>query len=197
MITISQAVIVEGKYDKIKLSSLIDALIIEINGFHIFKDKEKAELIKTLAMTRGIIIMTDSDSAGLQLRNKIEEIAKGGIVYNAYIPEILGKEKRKSKQSKQGFLGVEGVDKDIIINSLKKCGLEQRLAEFRGSKITSATLYNLNITGKANSSRLKAKLLEFLNLPSGLSKNNLLKILEHTMSAEELESIINKITEVN
>ena len=94
MITITQAIIVEGKYDKIKLSGIVDALIIDVNGFHIFKDKEKVNFIKTLATTRGIIIMTDSDSAGLIIRNKINEIAKNGKVYNAYIPEIFGKEKR-------------------------------------------------------------------------------------------------------
>ena len=178
MLKLSQAIIVEGKYDKIKLSGIVDTLIIQINGFHIYKDKEKIQLIKHLADTCGIIIMTDSDYAGLQLRNKIKEIASGGDVYNAYIPEILGKEKRKTQPSKSGTLGVEGVDKEIIMEALKKCGLQnQGLAENQTPDITDTALYNLGLIGKPESKRLRVDLLNYLKLPSGLSKNNLLKRL--------------------
>lgn len=195
MITITQAIIVEGKYDKIKLSGIVDTLIIDVNGFHIFKDKEKVNFIKTLATTRGIIIMTDSDSAGLIIRNKINEIAKNGKVYNAYIPEIFGKEKRKSTPSKEGKLGVEGIDVQIIIKSLEKCGIKASTEKIDGKKITRTELYNLGITGGDNSKKLRIALLKHLNLPSGLSTNNLLKTLEHSMSLEDLSAVVNKIKE--
>ncbi len=193
MIKLTQAVIVEGKYDKIKLSSIVDTLIIEVNGFQIFKDKEKAELIKHLAETCGIIIMTDSDYAGLQLRNKIQDIASKGTVYNAYIPEVLGKEKRKTVPSKQGFLGVEGVDKDIIVEALKKCGISSVNGILQHNTISDSTLYNLGITGGKDSKSLRTALLKRLNLPTCLSKNNLLKILQMQMSKSELENIINEL----
>lgn len=193
MIKLSQAIIVEGKYDKIKLSSFIDTLIIEVNGFGIFKDKEKAELIKHLAETCGIIIMTDSDSAGLMLRNKIEEIAVNGTVYNAYIPEILGKEKRKTQPSKAGILGVEGVSREVILAALEKCGINGKVAVSHGDIISDTTLYNLGITGGHDSKSLRTKLLKRLNLPSGLSKNNLLHILQMQISKNELENIVNQL----
>lgn len=193
MIKLSQAIIVEGKYDKIKLSGIVDTLIIETNGFGIFKDKEKASLIKHLAETCGIIIMTDSDSAGLQLRNKIQEIASKGIVYNAYIPEILGKEKRKVHPSKQGLLGVEGVNSDVIISALNRCGIEYSNNTACDDLISDLTLYNLGITGGNDSKKLRIELLKYLELPTGMSKNNLLKILQMQMSIPELENIINML----
>ncbi len=196
MIKLSQAIIVEGKYDKIKLSSIVDTVIIQVNGFQIYKDKEKAELIKYLANTCGIIIMTDSDSAGLILRNKIKEIAIGGEIYNAYIPEILGKERRKAEPSKAGILGVEGVSKDIIISALEKCGVQNGTTIAATDEITDVTLYNSGLTGKADSKRIRTALLKHLGLPSGLSKNNLLKILQIQMSKTQLKNILDEFKEV-
>lgn len=194
MIKLSQAIIVEGKYDKIKLSSLIDTLIIEVNGFQIYKDKEKAALIKHLADTCGIIIMTDSDYAGIQLRNKIKEIAGNGTVFNAYIPEILGKERRKNQPSRSGFLGVEGVDKEIILSALENCGLERPKQPCSvTSKLSEKDLYNLGLTGKPDSKRLRCDLLRYLNLPTALSKNNLLKILQMQYNLEQIENILNQL----
>ena len=109
MIKLKQAVIVEGKYDKIKLSSIIDTLIIETDGFQIFKDKEKLGYIRLLAETRGVIIMTDSDSAGFLIRSHLVGSVKDGEIINVYIPDIKGREKRKEKDSADGLLGVEGM----------------------------------------------------------------------------------------
>ena len=123
MIKIKEVVIVEGRYDKIKLSSIIDALIIETNGFGIFKDKEKMELIRRLAPERGILILTDSDSAGFKIRSYIGGSVPRELVKHAYIPDIYGKEKRKTAYSKEMKLGVEGVDKDVILNALRAAGV--------------------------------------------------------------------------
>ena len=120
MLHLKQAVIVEGKYDKIKLSSMIDSLIITTDGFSIFKNKEKISLIKELAEKDGIIILTDSDSAGFKIRNYIKGCTSKGKIINIYIPEIFGKEKRKAESSKEGKLGVEGISVKILTEAFEK-----------------------------------------------------------------------------
>ena len=122
MIRVKQAIIVEGRYDKIRLSNIVDTAIICTNGFSIYKDTDKQELIKSLAEKTGIIILTDSDSAGFQIRSFIRSIVKKGEVLNAVTPDIFGKERRKPQPSKQGKLGVEGIPDELIIEALKNCG---------------------------------------------------------------------------
>ena len=131
MIKVKQAVIVEGKYDKIKLSSIIDGLIITTDGFSIFKDKEKTALIRRLAENQGIIILTDSDSAGFKIRNYIRGCTQKGKITNIYIPDIFGKEKRKAVPSKEGKLGVEGVSTDILKDAFEKAGIVSEKTEKR------------------------------------------------------------------
>jgi ribonuclease M5 len=123
LIHVKEAVIVEGKYDKIKLSSLIDGLILPTNGFRIFKDPEKMALIRSLADTRGLLILTDSDSAGFLIRNYLSGCIAPEKIRHAYIPDILGKEKRKDKPSKEGKLGVEGVPISILKEALLRAGV--------------------------------------------------------------------------
>ena len=125
MITLKQAVVVEGKYDKIKISSFIKAIIITTDGFGIFKNKSKREFIKKLAKTNGLIILTDSDRAGQIIRSHIKSFVQNGRIYNAYVPQILGKESRKTAPSKEGILGVEGLEKKIIVKALEKAGVFQ------------------------------------------------------------------------
>lgn len=192
MIKLEQAVIVEGKYDKIKLSSIIDAVIITTNGFNIFKDTEKLELIRYYAEKTGIIIMTDSDSAGFIIRNHIKGAVKKGTVINVYIPDIMGKEKRKLKPSAEGKLGVEGVEKKIILEALEKAGVTASAGEER-EKITKTDLFTHGLSGGKNSSELRKKLLEYLKLPSLLSPNSMLEVLNTMMSPEELEEIMRRI----
>lgn len=192
MIKLEQAVIVEGKYDKIKLSSIIDAVIITTNGFNIFKDTEKLELIRYYAEKTGIIIMTDSDSAGFTIRNHIKGAVKKGTVINVYIPDIMGKEKRKIKPSAEGKLGVEGVEKKIILEALEKAGVTASAGEER-ERITKTDLYTLGLSGGKNSSELRKKLLEYLKLPSLLSPNSMLEVLNTMLSLEELEEIMCRI----
>ena len=192
MIKLEQAVIVEGKYDKIKLSSIIDAVIITTNGFNIFKDTEKLELIRYYAEKTGIIIMTDSDSAGFIIRNHIKGAVKKGTIINVYIPDIMGKEKRKLKPSAEGKLGVEGVEKKIILEALEKAGVTASAGEER-EKITKTDLFTLGLSGGRNSSDLRKKLLEYLKLPSLLSPNSMLEVLNTMMSPEELEEIMCRI----
>ena len=122
MIKLVPAIVVEGRYDKNKLSQIFDTVIIEVGGFGLFKDKEKTDLLRRIAETRGLVVLTDSDGAGLVIRNRIKSCISTGRVYHAYIPDIYGKEKRKAQPSKEGKLGVEGMTDDIIVQAVKNSG---------------------------------------------------------------------------
>ena len=194
MIKIEQAIIVEGKYDKIKLSSIVNAVIIVTNGFGIFKDEEKLELIRYYARKTGIIILTDSDSAGFQIRNHIKGAVKNVKIYNVYIPDIMGKEKRKVKPSAEGKLGVEGVEKKIILKAFENAGITASESSDNSiPEMTKTDLYMLGLSGGNNSSILRKKLLAYLKLPSLLSANSMLEVLNTMMSYDELKEIMDKI----
>ena len=196
MIKVNEAIIVEGKYDKIKLSSIVDGLIIETNGFRIFKDKEKINLLRNLAKKRGILIFTDSDSAGFLIRNYISSIIPKVNIKHAYIPDIYGKEKRKYNYSKEGKLGVEGIPKKIIEKSLKDAGVifkETELVKKNKREITKIDLYDYGLSGRDNSSELRKAFLKQLNLPEHLSVNSLVKVLNCSLTYEEFEIEIKKL----
>lgn len=194
MLKIKQAIVVEGKYDKIKLSSFVDAVIIVTNGFGIFKDKEKLELIKYYAQKTGIIILTDSDRAGFIIRNHIKGAVKNGKIQNVYIPDIFGKEKRKVSPSAEGKLGVEGIEKNILIKAFEKAGIATQETEKKSEKpITKTDLFVLGLSGGKNSVELRRKLLNELNLPSLLSANSMLEVLNTMLSFQELEEKVKKI----
>lgn len=177
MIKIKQAVIVEGKYDKIRLSNIVDAIIVPVHGFSVYRDRETAELIKTLAQTIGIVILTDSDSAGFQIRNKIKNLARGGSVTHVYVPDIKGRERRKREPSKQGLLGVEGISDDIILEAFRKAGVLAEKSDAPKEPITKADLFDLGLIGAENSAQKRAAFQRSLGLPERLSANMLLEIL--------------------
>lgn len=194
MLKIKEAVIVEGKYDKIKLSGLIDAPIIETNGFRVFSDREKQSLIRQIAETRGILVLTDSDGAGFVIRNFLKGAVPKGCIKHCYIPQIEGKEKRKPQKSKEGLLGVEGVTDEVIIEAVKKSGA-QIIGEQSEPQpqITKADLYILGLTGTQNSANLRKALLKKLNMPSYLSTNAMLSALNCLYSLEELKEILKQV----
>lgn len=186
MIKLTQPIIVEGKYDKITLDNIVDTLIITTNGFSIFKDTEKCKLIRTLAQKDGVIVMTDSDSAGNLIRSHIKNIANGGKVINICLPQILGKEKRKSAPSKEGFLGVEGTPKEIIENTLIKSGVLCKETETK-EKLTKNDMYFLGLSGRENSGEKRRQILKFLNLPQNLSPNIMLDVINTLYTKKEFE----------
>ncbi len=196
MIKIKEAVIVEGKYDKIKLSSVIDGLIIETNGFQIFSDKKQMELIRRLADSRGLLILTDSDGAGFMIRNYLAGSIPPEKIRHAYIPDILGKERRKDRPSKEGKLGVEGVPVKIILDALKRagvvCGSDGSPA---GRKITKTDLYLAGLSGGDNSAQKRQVLLRELSLPEHLPVNSLVGVLNSIMSYDEFQKLLDKIFE--
>lgn len=196
MIKIDQAIIVEGKYDKIKLDSVIDGVIIVTNGFGIFRDKEKLGLIRYYAKKTGIIILTDSDSAGRKIRGYIKGAVPEGKVMNVYIPDIFGKEKRKDKPSAEGKLGVEGIEPQILLEAFKKSGITASSGEKR-SDISKQTLYELGLSGGKCSSELRVKLQKKLGLPSLMSASALVDVLCTMTDSAGLEKMVKELKEEN
>ena len=195
MIKINEAVIVEGKYDKIKLSNLIDALIIETNGFGIYKDKSKLRFIRNLAEERGIVILTDSDHSGFQIRNYIAAGIPKDKIRHIYIPDILGKEKRKAEPSKEGKLGVEGMSDELLLKLFTEAGISAEKFE-PVDPVTNYDLFELGISGTANAKQNKKKLLDALALPEFLSTNSLLSYINSSMTREEFLNIAKRATEI-
>ena len=193
MIKLKEAVIVEGKYDKIRLESVIDAPIIVTDGFGIFKNREKMNYIRRLARSRGIIILTDSDSAGFLIRSHITGCIKDGNIKNVYIPDVFGKEKRKDKPSKEGKLGVEGIDGEVILSALKKAGIGADITNEPTKKITKADLYELGLNGTDGSKQKREAVLKKLELPSRMSQNAMLEALNIFYSYDELVELIENI----
>ena len=188
---IKMPVIVEGKYDKIKLSSYLDAEIITTDGFGIFNDKEKREYIKKLC-ANGVIIATDSDGAGALIRGHLNGILPPDKIYNVYIPQIKGKEKRKKEESKEGYLGVEGMDGQTVLRLFTPYASD---TEIKKSEITRADLYKYGMFGTENSSALRKKLCALAGLPQNLSAKALCGALGALYTTDEISGMIGKIKE--
>ena len=183
-------IIVEGKYDKITLENVVDTLIITTNGFSIFHDKEKCALIKLFAKRDGVIVLTDSDSAGNMIRNHIKNIAADGKIFNVYIPQIKGKEKRKTQASKEGFLGVEGLSKEQLAEAFEKSGVITQTSLENSKKITKTDMYFCGLSGCENATENRKALLRFLDLPINLSANAVLDVLNTILTFEEFEKAV-------
>lgn len=191
LIRLKQTVVVEGKYDKIALENVIDAVIIPTNGFGIFKDSEKRDIIRKLAEKNGVIVMTDSDSAGAVIRAYIKKIAAGAEITNVYVPRLNGKEKRKNKPSAEGILGVEGMTPDIIEEALKRCNVGIEKTEGK-RKITKCDMFSAGLSGGANSSKNRESFLGFLELPSNISSSAMLDLLNGMFSYEEFKEKVSE-----
>ena len=190
MIKIRHAVIVEGKYDKIRLESLIDATIIQTDGFAIFKDKEKQRLIRRLAEKNGILILTDSDSAGFKIRSFLGGSLPKEKVVHAYIPDVLGKEKRKDAPSKEGKIGVEGMRTQALVQALEKAGVLYEESESCKKKVEMIDLFEDGFSGGENSQAKKAALLKHLDLPERLSTSSFLQLINTFMTYDEYKSAV-------
>lgn len=192
-ICIGEVIVVEGKYDKNTISGFIDAPIIETDGFGIFNQSEKRELLRRLADKRGLIVLTDSDGAGFVIRNFIRGCVDPSKVKHAYIPDVNGKEKRKARPSKEGKLGVEGMDREVIIAALKKCGAMVSDAKASDSVITKTDMFESGLSGRSGSAERRAVLKKTLSLPAGLSSNALLEVLNVLYSREEFFDLIQRL----
>jgi len=191
MIRIKEAIVVEGRYDKNTLSQIVDAPILQTNGFGIFRDKAQMDLLRKVAENRGLIVFTDADGAGFVIRNHIKSAIPGKYLKHAYIPDILGKEKRKSAPGKEGKLGVEGMSPEIILEALRRAGATIEGEEVpRSRQITKQDLMELGLSGGADASAKRLALLKKLNLPEHMSANAMLQALNLLYSLEELKEIL-------
>ncbi len=194
MVKIKEAIVVEGRYDKNTLSQIVDATILETCGFGIFKDKQQMALLRRIAQTRGLIVFTDSDGAGFVIRNHIKSAIPGKYLKHAYIPDIYGKEKRKAAPGKEGKLGVEGMTKDVILESLRRAGATIEGEEASApQQITKQDLMELGLSGGPDASAKRLKLLKKLNLPERMSPNAMLQALDLLYSLEELKKLMDEL----
>lgn len=190
MIKVKEAIIVEGKYDKIRLSNFIDGLIITTDGFGVFKDKEKQALIRRLAELRGILILTDSDGAGFVIRSFLKGTVPRDRIKHAYIPDIEGKERRKKAPSKEGLLGVEGLSEELLKKAIIASGADCEHTENNTRQTEGISKYDLfrnGLSGGSDSAARRDKLKEYLDLPGKLTANSLLDVLNVMMTLEELD----------
>ena len=188
---IKEVIVVEGRYDKNALSQVVDAVIIETSGFGIFNDEGKRRLLCKMAEAKGLIVLTDSDGAGFVIRNHIKSCVDPKLVKHAYIPDIYGKERRKSKASKEGKLGVEGMKPQILYDALIKAGatLDDTDSGRGADRITKADMFSRGLSGRPGSAQLRAGLLKKLQLPEHLTADGLLDVLNATMDREEFFSL--------
>ena len=187
MYRVKEAIVVEGRYDKNALSQVVDALILETSGFGVFNDKQKQRLLRVVAEKHGLIVLTDSDGAGFVIRNFIRSCVPPQQLKHAYIPEVYGKEKRKSSPSREGKLGVEGMRPQILLEALRRAGASMDGEEgLPGTqRISKADLYAKGLSGKSGSAQARQALLKSLALPQALSADAMLDVLNALMSREE------------
>lgn len=197
MIRIRQAVIVEGKYDQIRLSSLVDTVILTTEGFGVFKDKEKQKLLRRLAYERGLVVLTDSDSAGFVIRSFLNGIVEPQYITNVYIPDVFGKEKRKAAPSKEGKLGVEGMCTEQLLEAFRKAGVtaETGDAPHERREVTKTDLYEDGLSGGQDSARKRRRLLRALDFPERMSANAMLKLINTCMTYAEYKAAVERLAE--
>lgn len=192
MIKIREAIVVEGRYDKNTLSQIVDAPILETSGFGIMKDKQQLVLLRKVAATRGLVVLTDADGAGFVIRNYLKGAIPAYQLKHAYIPDISGKERRKSAPGKEGKLGVEGMRPEVILDALRKSGatIEGESLKRTDGDITKQDLMELGLSGGPNSREKRLKLLKKLEMPEHTSSNAMLQALNLLMSLDELKELI-------
>lgn len=195
MVRIRQAIVVEGRYDKNTLSQIVDAPILETSGFGIMNHKDTLNLLRRVAKLRGLIVFTDSDGAGFVIRNYLKSAIDPQYLLHAYIPDVYGKEKRKSTPGKEGKLGVEGMPPDVILDCLRRSGAEiidePKLSS--SQPITKQDLMELGLSGGKDSSQLRKKLLQKLDFPEHMSSNAMLQALNLLYTLNDLQEIMKKL----
>lgn len=193
MVKVREVIVVEGRYDKNTLLQVVDATVLETHGFGIFKDKEQLSLLRRAAEKRGLIVLTDSDGAGFVIRNYLKGAIPGNLVKHAYIPDIPGKERRKTAPGREGKLGVEGMHPEILLEALRRAGatLEGEAPDGapRGG-ITKADLMELGLYGGTESGERRQTLLQKLGLPQYMSTNAMLQALNLLYTRQELEALL-------
>lgn len=187
---VREVIVVEGRYDRNTLLQAVDATVVEAGGFALFRDREKVAYLRALAEKRGIILLTDADSAGFVIRNYLKGCLPLERVKQAYIPDVYGKERRKKKPGKEGKLGVEGMTPEVLVDALRRAGatFEGEDAPRRSAGITKADLLDKGLIGPGSAER-RATLQRELGLPARLTANGLLEALDLLLTREEFDAL--------
>lgn len=195
MVKIREVIVVEGKYDKNTLRQIVDATIVQTNGFGIRRDPALQSLLRRAAQARGLIVLTDSDGAGFVIRNFLKGMIPPEQLKQAYIPDIPGKEHRKAAPGKEGKLGVEGMRPAVLLDALRRAGatIDGQKADAREAEITKADLFDLGLSGTTDSSLRRAALLRHLALPEHMSANAMLQALNLLYTREELRRMLQEL----
>lgn len=197
--TVREAIVVEGKHDAVRLRTVVDATVVVTDGFRIFKQPEKIEWLRRLAAAQGLIVLTDSDAAGFVIRDRIAGALPAARVRHAYAPAIVGKERRKAKPSKEGLLGVEGIDGEQLLDALRRAGatIEDEPSACLAPYLTKAQMVEDGLSGGADSARLREAMLHKLGLPRYLSANRLAEVINATLTREEYRALLAHIKGVD
>lgn len=195
MVKIKEAIVVEGRYDTVRLSSVVDTVIVQTNGFRIFKDKAQLSMLRRLAKERGLVVMTDVDAAGFLIRDHIASAVDPSLVKHAYVPPTRGKESRKESPSKEGLLGVEGMNADMLLKALRACGATVEDGETASAVpfVSVTRLFEDGLTGGDGSKQKRMRLCERLSLPTHLSTARLIAVLNAAFTEEEYETALENL----
>lgn len=197
MVKIKEAIVVEGRYDAARLREIVDTVIVETAGFGVFRDEALLRLLRDLAANQGVIVFTDSDSAGFVIRSYLQGALPQDCIRHAYIPEIQGKERRKAQPSKEGLLGVEGVDAGVILAALRRAGatILGEPAMQTPEPITRQELYEDGLIGAPESAVLRREMLRRMGYPEKLSTNRLLEVLNTAAGRQRYTDLLRQIRE--
>jgi ribonuclease M5 len=188
-------IVVEGRYDRIRLASVIDGVVLETGGFRIFRDKELLSSLRAMAKSTGLIILTDSDDAGFRIRNFLKNaLGKDAKLTQVYIPAVQGKERRKAAPSAEGLLGVEGMDEQVLLDAFHRAGVDcDSVSESAG--LTRGDLYDAHLIGCDNAAERRRALLRSVQLPPRISTSVLLDLINMMMTREEFERAVRTLDE--
>ncbi len=192
---VREVIVVEGKYDKNTLAQVVDGLIITTDGFGIFKDPQRADLLRRLALARGVVVLTDSDGGGLVIRNHLKGILPADGVKMAYIPDVPGKERRKRAPGKEGKLGVEGMGPEVLRQALLRAGAtcESMDEVVKGKHFAKTDLFALGLSGAPDAAARRRALQRKLGLPENLSANALVEVLDALVTPEEVRTLLETV----
>lgn len=195
MVKIKEAIVVEGRYDKNTLSQVVEAPILQTDGFGIMNNKEQLALLRHVAQKRGLIVFTDSDGAGFVIRNFLKSAIPPHQLKHAYIPDISGKERRKAAPGKEGKLGVEGMTPEVILNCLKRAGATFEGEHTSGQKgeLTKLDLFYMGLSGGPDSKAKRLALLKMLELPEHMSANAMLQALNLLYTRDEICRLVDTL----